>query len=109
MSCSVEVPPQSGDNRWIYQWHPKKASADGRLRQLDSGVKQEEVTAMLSTLSMRYQHQRVLALDSMLSLLSLYNDKRGQASGSGVAQTIASGAFLTRAWLCASICSASPG
>jgi hypothetical protein len=94
VECSVCVPPLAEDNRWIYACCPKN-----RTTQLHSGVDDEEVLTLLGGLSMRYQHQRSFALDSMLSLISIYNDRRGLKSGAGssssVAMTIGSGAFLT--------------
>ena len=89
VECAVDVPPSRADDRWIYQSKPKKGKS------LLHGVDSAELLELLGSLSMRYQHQRVLTLESMLVLISIFNDRRVLSGTGAVANTIHTGAFLT--------------
>ena len=79
ISCPVSLPGARGDNRWIYEWQPA----------LTDGVSDEQIAELLGTLSMKYQHQRALQLDSMLTLLGVFNSKTTH-----IGHSIGTGAFL---------------
>ena len=79
VECAVALPSRPAEWGWIYQWQPQVLHTT-----------QAQLDAFLAELAMKYNHNRSLQLDGMLSLLNAVNSKGALPAG----VSIATGGFL---------------